>query len=91
MRKLNTCVQYARPVYSTHIDNNLYKTFEGQVDHPVHGLVFCIIHRSVRNDSGPTRKKTVDTLKAHEPNVGFWDGDWVQYFDSYGTLVEERR
>ena len=78
-----------RASYDVPVDNTLVQTFSGALSHPLHGECFCIIYRAVRNDSGIAREATIRQLKQHEPNVGFWTGDVIQYFDQHGALLEE--
>ena len=82
-------IQDMRAQYTVPIDNTLEQTISGVFNHPEYGKCLCTIYRAVRNDNGIARDATIRQLKKGGPNVEFWDGDVIQYYDMHGELVEE--
>lgn len=80
-------IQDMRGRYTIPTDNTLVKTFDGVLHETQYGTVHCVIYRAVRNDNGIAREATIRKLKKSEPNVGFWDGDVIQYYDMHGELI----
>lgn len=65
-------------------------TYDTYIIHEKYGIVRMRAHRRVGNDSGLKSKMTADLLKRHEPDVGMWPGDVLEYFDVYGQLLERK-
>ena len=82
-------IQDMRAQYTVPIDSALVKTFDAITEHPKYGQVHCMIYRTCRNDNGIAREATIRSLKSHEPDVGFWPGDVIRYYDLHGELLEE--
>lgn len=63
-------------------------TFDAEVLHLVHGHCRMVIRRAVGNDSHLKAQMTKEALAKHEPNVGMWPGDFIEYHALGGGLLE---
>jgi hypothetical protein len=63
-------------------------TYNEWILHLVHGHCRMVIQRAVGNDSRLKARMTKEALEAHEPSVGMWPGDIIEYFEPDGRLIE---
>lgn len=68
--------------------NYVVTTYNEWVMHMVYGQCRMVIKRAVGNDSHLKANMTKQALEAHEPNVGMWPGDVIEYYDPEGRLIE---
>jgi hypothetical protein len=47
-----------------------------------------VIRRVVGNDSHLKAQMNKEALAKHEPNVGMWPGDLIEYYALYGGLLD---